>query len=105
MTKRSSSPGNTFSAHFLLSNVVILAATCLSLSCGGTSNSNSSPTTPAPTSQNVSISVSPIGATIAPNGSQQFTATVSGTSNTSVTWSAGGAQGGNSTVGTISSSG
>ena len=105
MIKRSSSPGDKFSAHFLLSNFAILAATCLSLSCGGTSNSNSSPTTPAPTSQNVSISVSPIGATIAPNGSQQFTATVSGTSNTSVTWSAGGAQGGNSTVGTISSSG
>jgi hypothetical protein len=105
MIKRSSCSQNKFSAHSLLSSVAILAATCFFLSCGGTSNSNSSPTTPTPTTQNVSISVSPIGATIAPNTTQQFTATVSGTSNTSVTWSAGGAQGGNSTVGTISSSG
>ncbi len=36
---------------------------------------------------------------------QQFTATVKGTSNTAVTWSVNGVSGGNSTVGTISSTG
>jgi parallel beta-helix repeat protein len=36
---------------------------------------------------------------------QQFTATVTGTSNTAVTWSVNGVSGGNSTVGTISSTG
>lgn len=45
----------------------------------------------------VSVSVSPAVATVATGGRQQFTATVSGTSNTSVTWTA--------TAGTISSSG
>ena len=35
----------------------------------------------------------------------QFTATVTGTTNTAVTWSVNGVAGGNSTVGTISTSG
>jgi hypothetical protein len=42
---------------------------------------------------------------VAPGGSQQYTATVTGTSNTGVAWSAGGVAGGNSTFGTISASG
>jgi hypothetical protein len=37
---------------------------------------------------NVKVSVSPTSATLFSNQTQQFTATVSGTSNTSVTWSA-----------------
>jgi hypothetical protein len=45
----------------------------------------------------VSVSISPISASILTNGTQQFTATVSGSSNTAVTWSA--------TAGTVSSSG
>ena len=68
-------------------------------SCGG-SKSNSPPPT-----QNVTVSVSPVSATVAPNGSVLFTATVSGTTNTAVTWSAGTVQGGNATFGTISASG
>src|SRR5581483_2751734 len=35
----------------------------------------------------VGISISPISATVPPNGTQQFTASVSGTTNTGVTWS------------------
>jgi hypothetical protein len=53
----------------------------------------------------VSVSVSPSPATVAANGAQQFTATVTGTSNTAVTWEVNNLTGGNSTVGTISSSG
>ncbi len=45
----------------------------------------------------VSVSVSPASAALVTGGRQQFTATVSGTSNTSVTWTA--------TAGTISSAG
>ncbi len=56
-------------------------------------------------SSGVSISVSPSSATLAPGGTQQFTATVSGTTNTAVTWAVDGMYGGNTTVGTISSSG
>ena len=53
----------------------------------------------------VSVSISPTSASLAPNATQQFTDTVSGSSNTSVTWSVDGVVGGNSTTGTISTSG
>lgn len=53
----------------------------------------------------VSVSISPTSASVAAGGNQQFTATVTGTSNTAVTWQVGGTTGGNSTVGTISASG
>jgi hypothetical protein len=54
------------------------------------------PTTPPDTST-ISVVVSPASATVQTGGTQQFAATVTGTSNTSVTWSATG--------GTISTSG
>jgi Bacterial Ig-like domain (group 2) len=53
----------------------------------------------------VSISVTPSSAHLSIGQSQQFTATVANASNTAVTWSVDGTVGGNSTVGTISSSG
>ncbi len=53
----------------------------------------------------IGVTVSPTTASVPGGATQQFTATVTGTSNTAVTWSAGGVAGGNSTVGTISSSG
>lgn len=57
------------------------------------------------TAPTVSVSVSPSSATIALGATQQFTATVSNATDTSVTWSVDGVNGGNSTVGTIDSSG
>jgi hypothetical protein len=51
------------------------------------------------------LTLSPTSASLSPNGTQQFTATVQGTNNTAVTWSVDGVAGGNNTVGTISSSG
>ncbi|MBV9624970.1 MAG: Ig-like domain-containing protein [Acidobacteria bacterium] len=53
----------------------------------------------------VSVSISPSSTTVAVHQSQQFTAAVSGTSNTTVNWLVTGIQGGNTTVGTISSTG
>jgi len=53
----------------------------------------------------LSISVSPTNASLTVNSTQQFTATVTGVSDTSVTWSVNGVVGGNNTVGTISTSG
>jgi hypothetical protein len=53
----------------------------------------------------VTVTVSPTTAQVPGGATQQFTATVTGPSNTSVTWSAGGVVGGNSTVGTINSTG
>jgi hypothetical protein len=59
----------------------------------------------APATVSVSISISPSSATLQVDGSQQFAAAVSGTTNTSVSWMVSGVLGGNSSVGTISSTG
>lgn len=53
----------------------------------------------------VSVSVSPTSATVVGGQSRQFMATVSGTSNTAVTWAVNGVQGGDATYGTISAAG
>ena len=53
-------------------------------------NSSKSASTAVTVSQPVSISVSPSTASLQTGGQQQFTAYVSGTSNTTVTWSASG---------------
>jgi hypothetical protein len=73
-----------------------------SLGLSGCGGSGSSTTPPG----NVTVSVTPQLAAVAANSQTQlFTATVTGTSDVSVTWSVNGAAGGNSTVGTISTSG
>ena len=53
----------------------------------------------------ISMTVMPTTAMLTPLGTQQFTATVQGTTNTNVTWSVDGVAGGNNTAGTISSTG
>jgi hypothetical protein len=54
---------------------------------------------------NAQVSIAPMDSSILPGASLQFTATVTGTTNTAVQWSVNGVAGGSSTVGTISSSG
>ncbi len=51
------------------------------------------------------VTISPNPASVVVSTQQQFTATVTGSSNSAVTWSVNGTLGGNSTVGTISTSG
>lgn len=58
--------------------------------------------TAAPT---ISVTVSPSAPSVQVNATQQFTAAVTGTANTAVTWQVNSVAGGNSTVGTISASG
>jgi len=53
----------------------------------------------------VSVSISPTNASVQVSQSQQFGATVSGVANTAVNWLVSGTLGGNSSVGTITSSG
>jgi uncharacterized repeat protein (TIGR03803 family) len=55
--------------------------------------------------QTVAVTVSPSTAQVPAGGVQQFTATVTNTSNAAVTWSVNGVTGGNSTVGTTSAAG
>ena len=81
----------------------VLLATALSSGCGGGGGASAPP--PAPTI--TGVSVSPQNATVIQGQQQLFSATVTGTGNYSsaVTWSVNNVPGGNSTIGTISSSG
>jgi hypothetical protein len=53
----------------------------------------------------LSLSISPGGTLLAPGATQQFSASIQGIANTSVTWTVDGTAGGNSTVGTITTAG
>ena len=67
--------------------------------CGGGSNSST------PAAQAVAVSISPAAVTLSPRSTEQFTATVTGTTDTAVTWEVNSTNGGNSTVGTVSTTG
>jgi len=78
------------------------------ISCGGGGGGGNVNTPSNPSSGNaqmIGVTVSPTTANLSPGGTEQFSAAVTGTTNTAVTWSAGGVQGGNSTFGTINSQG
>ncbi|MBL9204184.1 MAG: DUF1800 domain-containing protein, partial [Opitutaceae bacterium] len=70
---------------------------------GGTQSSRVNLRITAPVS--ISVTVSPAAATVLTGGARTFTATVSGTSQSAVTWQVNGVAGGNATVGTVSASG
>jgi hypothetical protein len=57
------------------------------------------------TANNVTVTLSPPAPTIGTFATQSFTATVTGTTNTALTWQVNGVTGGSTTTGTISSSG
>jgi hypothetical protein len=69
--------------------------------CSGMSDANSS----GGGNQTASLTISPTAASIAVFGTQPFTATVSGSSNTAVTWQVNGIAGGSQATGYISSTG
>jgi uncharacterized protein (DUF1800 family) len=75
-----------------------LAAVLLVCGCGGAGVG----TTPPPV---ISVTVAPTSASVRAGSTQAFTATVTGTTNTAVTWQVNGVTGGNSTIGTIDGSG
>jgi hypothetical protein len=64
--------------------------------CGGSGSSNNN---------NSMVTVSPATANVQEGSTQQFTATVTGSSTTTVSWQVNGVAGGNSSVGTIDSTG
>jgi uncharacterized protein (DUF1800 family) len=80
---------------FLLTALAVITS-----SCGGGSRTSTPPPPPS-----VTVQVNPSSAQLLTGETQQFNATVSGTTNTAVTWSVNGLAGGNSTVGSINSSG
>ena len=76
----------------------------LSLTVTGTSPTPTPTPTPTP-APGISVSISPTSASVQTGASQQFTAAVTGTTNTNVLWYVNGTQGGTATVGTIQSNG
>lgn len=71
---------------------------------GGTSNT-ASVTVTGQTQTQVSVALSPTSVSVRIGRTRQFAATVSGSSNTAVSWRVNGIAGGNGTVGRISTSG
>jgi hypothetical protein len=88
-------------------NLLILLSllACLQAGCGRVSGSPTPPTNPPPSSGNIQISITPNSVNVRAGSSQQFTASVTGTTNTAVTWSVNNVASGNSASGTITSSG
>ncbi|HET6385515.1 MAG TPA: hypothetical protein VFJ58_19145 [Armatimonadota bacterium] len=80
---------------------LILAAVLLQglwwVGCGGGAAPASAPV--------VTVSISPTAASLLTTETEQFTATVAGSTNQSVTWAVNGVAGGNSAAGTISANG
>src|SRR5690348_13294698 len=82
-----------------MKSLVIIVLSCLVVfsGCGGGGSSSSSTT--------VAITISPTTATLSQGQTTQFTATVTNSSNTAVTWQVGGVTGGSAATGTISTGG
>jgi hypothetical protein len=83
----------------LIKTSLILMAFAMTGCGGGSSSSN----TPSP--QSVTVNVTSSSSSVLLGNTQQFSATVTGTSNTAENWSANNVAGGNSTVGTITNAG
>ena len=84
-------------------SILLTLIACLQAGCADVSGSHASP--PPNTSGPIQVSVAPNPANVRAGSSQQFTAAVTGTSNTAVTWSVNNVAGGNSANGTVNSSG
>ena len=80
---------------------LVLALFLPSLACSGLPNTS----TPSKTSGTISVKLNQSSLTLPAGAQQQFTAAVTGTSNTAVTWSVDSVAGGSSSVGTINTSG
>lgn len=77
----------------------------VALSVGGAVSNVIATSVQSGTPSGVQVSVSPASASVLTGGAQQFTATVSGASDSSVSWTVNGVPGGDAAVGTISSTG
>jgi hypothetical protein len=83
--------------------MLVFASVLAINACGSGASPSKSPPVPVPVP--VAVTVSPATASVQGDSTLQFTATVTGTSNTAVTWSVDGIGSGNATVGTISAAG
>ncbi len=104
LTPGANSSGTTtavYTAPATVPNPPTISITAAAVANGTTST----PSTVTITPSQVAVTVTPATANLNAGGQQQFTAKVTGASNTTVGWYVGGSLGGNSTVGTISTTG
>jgi hypothetical protein len=94
-----------FSVTYVAPSVLPSPASVTLTAYAKASNTSSSSVNIMVTSGSLNVWISPTGTTVSTKEPQQFDAIVSGNSNTAVTWEVNGVTGGNSTVGTISTSG
>ncbi len=85
--------------------VFLLGVVALAGCSGATKSSPPSNSNTPPSGSSVTVTVSPASANVRAGATQSFSATVSGSPNTSVSWQVNGVAGGNATTGAISSSG
>jgi hypothetical protein len=89
--------------------LLVLCAAVFQANCAGVTGGSSIGTVgtppPSPPQANVLVSVSPGTVTLRASAVEQFTATVTGSSNTSVMWQVNNVTGGAASTGTISTSG
>ncbi len=86
-----------------LALLALLAA--LQSGCIAGTGKGLTPGAPPPAPSSVQVTVSPNAANVRTGNTQQFAVTVTGTANSSVTWSVNGVAGGSAATGTIGSSG
>src|SRR5438132_2442316 len=84
---------------------LLVCATALTFISGCAGSGSKNGNSPSPGGTAVSVSISPGSATVMAGQTQQFSATVTGSSNTAVMWSVDGVSGGNGASGTISATG
>jgi uncharacterized protein (DUF1800 family) len=84
--------------HLLASSLCILAIGWVAAGCTSEGFSGSGPA-------KITVMVTPSTPSVRAGSSQQFTASITGSSNTSVSWTVNGVAGGNSTLGTIDATG
>src|SRR5262249_31593513 len=89
--------------------VLLISCTIFTIACGGGNSTPPPPSggggNPTPPLSAVSVSIDPASASVMITQTQQFTATVSNATDTTVTWSVNGVAGGDANVGTITSDG
>ena len=107
MRGASGHPGSAkqFGAYHLALVAGFCVAAMLAACAGSTGHNGGGTAPPPPPPPSVSVTVQPASATLFLGETQQFEATVTGSSNAGVTWTVNGVAGGNSTIGTISASG
>lgn len=85
--------------------VVLLTASACTLGCVGVGAGSVALPPPPPTSPPIGVAVTPASAAVILGNTQAFTATVTNTSDTSVSWSVNGVAGGDAAAGTITPGG